>query len=146
MSLQQPTKKMSKSDANPKSRILITDTPDDISKKVKGALTDSQNSISYDPATRPGVSNLLEILSIFDDRNREPAALAVEHSSCTMKELKETVCGAVIQGLHGIRERYAELLSADDGKYIDHVEATGAKRARENAEETMAIVRQATGL
>merc|ERR1711939_634674 len=62
MSLKRPTQKMSKSDADPKSRILITDTREEIHAKVKGAITDSEPGISFDPEKRPGVSNLIEIL------------------------------------------------------------------------------------
>lgn len=146
MSLQQPTKKMSKSHPNPNSRILITDTPDDISKKIMSALTDSQNSVSYDPESRPGVSNLLEILSIFDEQARDPSQLGEALAGASLKELKQTVAQSVVAGLQGMRERYLDVLSADGGKYVDYVQAEGAKKARANAEETMAIVREATGL
>lgn len=146
MSLQQPTQKMSKSAVDPKSRILITDTPDDIHKKIMSSLTDSSNHVSYDPTNRPGVSNLLEILSIFDVQGRTPGELAERLSQASLKDLKQTVSGAVIQGLAGIRERYIDLLSADEGRYIDVVEDKGAKKARASAEETMAVVREATGL
>ncbi|KAJ0165393.1 Tryptophan--tRNA ligase, mitochondrial [Colletotrichum tanaceti] len=146
MSLQQPKQKMSKSAADPRSRILITDTPEEIHKKIMCARTDSSNQISYDPDNRPGVSNLLEILSIFDAQGRKPAQLAESHSQESLKDLKQAVSAAVVQGLDGIRERYFNFLSADEGRYLDAVEAQGAKRARLSAEETMAAVREATGL
>lgn len=146
MSLQQPHKKMSKSSNDAKSRILITDSPDEINQKLISALTDCDNSVSYDPVNRPGVSNLLEILSIFDESGREPAQLAESLSGHNLKQLKERVSESVVMGLNGIRERYIDLLSADEGKYLDFVEAEGARKARENAAETMAIVREATGL
>ncbi|CRK13779.1 hypothetical protein BN1723_002019 [Verticillium longisporum] len=146
MSLQQPHKKMSKSSNDARSRILITDSPDEINQKLMSALTDCDNSVSYDPVNRPGVSNLLEILSIFDESGREPAQLAESLSGHNLKQLKEKVSESVVLGLNGIRERYIDLLSADEGKYLDFVEAEGARKARENAAETMAIVREATGL
>ncbi|ROT38869.1 tryptophanyl-tRNA synthetase [Sodiomyces alkalinus F11] len=146
MSLQQPTKKMSKSDVDSKSHILITDTPEEIRRKVMAALTDSVNSVSYDPEARPGVSNLLDILSIFDSSGRDPAQLAEDLLNRSLMDLKQLVADAVITGLQGIRERFIDFLSADEGRYIDWVEAEGARKARENAEETMAIVRQAIGL
>ncbi|PNH42873.1 hypothetical protein VD0004_g4493 [Verticillium dahliae] len=146
MSLQQPHKKMSKSSNDARSRILITDSPDEINQKLISALTDCDNSVSYDPVNRPGVSNLLEILSIFDESGREPAQLAESLSGHNLKQLKERVSESVVMGLNGIRERYIDLLSADEGKYLDFVEAEGARKARENAAETMAIVREATGL
>lgn len=146
MSLQQPHKKMSKSSNDARSRISITDSPDEINQKLISALTDCDNSVSYDPVNRPGVSNLLEILSIFDESGREPAQLAESLSGHNLKQLKERVSESVVMGLNGIRERYIDLLSADEGKYLDFVEAEGARKARENAAETMAIVREATGL
>ncbi|KAK1484055.1 tryptophanyl-tRNA synthetase [Colletotrichum cuscutae] len=146
MSLQQPTQKMSKSARDPRSRILITDTPEEINVKIMSALTDSSNNVSYDPANRPGVSNLLEILSIFDVHARNPAQLADSFSHASLKDLKQAVSRAVVEGLGGIRERYMELLSVDEGRYLDAVEAKGASKARLNANETMALVREATGL
>lgn len=110
------------------------------------ALTDSLNSISFDPKARPGVSNLLGILSIFDSRGRDPGQIAEDLTNRPLLDLKQLVADAVIVGLHGIRQRYIDFLSADGGKYLDWVEAEGARKARENAEETMALVRQATGL
>merc|ERR1711939_99457 len=61
MSLTDPVKKMSKSDPNPKSRILLTDSNEVIRSKIKSAMTDSFDGISYEPERRPGVSNLLDI-------------------------------------------------------------------------------------
>ncbi|RQM06458.1 hypothetical protein DH86_00002299, partial [Scytalidium sp. 3C] len=75
MSLQDPQQKMSKSHADVRSRILITDTPEDIHRKIMAALTDSTNSVSYEPETRPGVANLLHLLSYFDGDQRTPAVL-----------------------------------------------------------------------
>lgn len=146
MSLTDPKSKMSKSDKSERSRILITDTPDEIQAKLASALTDSYTGISYDPAARPGISNLLDILSIFDPRQRSPAQLAEEHSDAQPRQFKALVSDAVCQGLHGIRSRYLDLLDLDRGGYLDHVEAQGARKARDSAEETMSIVRSAVGL
>ncbi|KAK1598808.1 tryptophanyl-tRNA synthetase [Colletotrichum navitas] len=146
MSLQQPNQKMSKSANDPRSRILIIDTPEEIHNKIMSARTDSSNYVSYDPTNRPGVSNLVEILSLFDSQGRTPCQLVETLSQASLKDLKRIVSAAVVQGLNGIRARYFELLSADEGKYLDAVEAQGAKRARLSAEETMTIVREATGL
>ena len=146
MSLQQPTQKMSKSHADPRSRIILTDTPEEIRKKVMSALTDSTNSVSYDPETRPGVSNLVEMISIFDEAGRTPQEITEELSGANLRTLKETAADAINRGLGNIRERYLEVLAKDDGKYIDHVAEQGAQKARANAEETMDIVRSAVGL
>ncbi|POR38464.1 Tryptophan--tRNA ligase, mitochondrial [Tolypocladium paradoxum] len=145
MSLTDPTSKMSKSHKNDRSRILITDTPDEIRAKVASALTDSLPGISYDLATRPGVSNLLDILSIFDAQQRSPAQLAQEHAETHPRQFKAMVSDAIIQGLHGIRSRYLGLLDTESA-FLDHVEADGARKARQSAEETMQLVRTAVGL
>ena len=66
MSLADPSKKMSKSDKNKKSRITLADDKNDIYAKIKRAVTDSEgNFISFDPAKRPGLSNLIQIYSAF---------------------------------------------------------------------------------
>ncbi|RSL95550.1 hypothetical protein CEP52_012031 [Fusarium oligoseptatum] len=144
MSLTDPTSKMSKSHKAEKSRILITDAPKDIKAKISSAKTDSIPGISYDPATRPGISNLLDILSIFDAEGRQAAQLAEAYSDLSPKQLKEMVSDAVITGLDGIRDRYLELVGKGD-EYLDSIEAVGARKARESAEETMQLVRGAIG-
>ena len=148
MSLQNPTQKMSKSHKSHWSRILITDTPEEINKKINSAVTDGDNFISYDSAARPGVSNLLRLLACFDDRGRTPEQLATKLSAknAGLGVLKKRVSESIIAGLGDIRERYLELLAEDGGRYIDHVAAKGARKAQLRADETMAIVREAIGL
>lgn len=146
MSLRNPLLKMSKSHADEDSRILITDRPDQIGNKVLSALTDSTNSVSYDPQGRPGVANLLGLWSHFDIQGRTPARLGVDMAGRGLKDLKIAVADAIIEGLKGIRERYEEVIAEDDGAYILELERRGAAKARENAQATMDIVRQAVGL
>ncbi|KAJ9134444.1 Tryptophanyl-tRNA synthetase [Pleurostoma richardsiae] len=148
MSLQQPNQKMSKSATDPRSRILLTDTPAEIRKKIMGALTDSTNAVSYDPVNRPGVSNLLELLSIFGEGNggKSAAELAEEMGSSNLGQLKARVADAVLEGIGGVRERFLDFLERDDGKYLDRVEAEGARKANASAQETMELVRAAVGL
>lgn len=143
MSLTEPTHKMSKSHKSDKSRILITDTTNEIRSKVASALTDSLPGITYEPTLRPGISNLLDILSVFDEQSRTAAELAVEHQGLSLRQLKNLVSDAVILGLQGIRDRYQELISSDN--YLRNVEEHGAKKARQSAEETMGIVKAAMG-
>lgn len=148
MSLTDPTKKMSKSDANAASRVLITDPPQDIRKKIMRAVTDSQSGfVSYDPAGRPGVSNLLEILSILEGENRSPDEVArgLEGSQHPLKALKERTADAVVTELRDVRERYLELMGNDDGKALDDLEALGAEKARASANATMKLVKEAVG-
>lgn len=146
MSLQEPHLKMSKSHSDPRSRILITDSPEEIHRKVMAALTDSTNSVSYEPETRPEVSNLLHLLSHFDSSGRTPEELARDCSGLDLRSFKTKISDTITTSLAPIRTRYAQFMSEDDGAYVDHVARTGAKKARESADATMAIVREAVGL
>lgn len=148
MSLTEPTKKMSKSDANPASRVLITDEAGAVRKKILRAVTDSQSAfVSYDPGARPGVSNLLEILAILEGRGRTPAETAAGFagSQHPLKALKERTADAVVAELRDVRERYLELMGKDGGKGLDEIEARGAEKARASADATMKLVREAVG-
>lgn len=149
MSLTDPTRKMSKSDPNAASRVLITDPGAEIKKKIMRAVTDSQSGfVSYDPAARPGVSNLLEILAILEGHGaRAPEEVAGDfaRSQHPLKALKERTAQAVITELRDVRERYLELLGGNDGRELDEIEARGAERARASAEATMKLVKDAVG-
>ncbi|KAL7918503.1 hypothetical protein ACQKWADRAFT_323719 [Trichoderma austrokoningii] len=144
MSLTEPTSKMSKSHKAQRSRILLTDTPEEIRSKIGSALTDSTPGVSYDPATRPGFSNLLEIYSVFDAQGRSPAQLAEVYANSSPKVFKEAVSDALIAGLHGIRDRYLHL-SANES-HLEMIEKEGARKAQQSAQETMDIVKSAVGL
>jgi tryptophanyl-tRNA synthetase len=136
---------MSKSSLNPLSRILITDPPSTIQKKIFSALTDGKNAVSYNPIRRPGVSNLLTILSHFDTERRSPEELGQVHARLGLKAFKTLVADAIVEGLEPVRRRYEEVV-AEGGGFLDEVEKRGARVARENAEETMVLVREAVGL
>lgn len=151
MSLTDPTQKMSKSNPNPASRILITDPPELITKKIMAAVTDSQNSVSWDPVNRPGVSNLLTLLSAFsaspDGKTQTPEELGkmYEGKGVGLGAFKKLVGEAVGEALEPVRRRYEEVRNEGVG-YLDQVEQRGAKVARESAEATMLKVRKAVGL
>ncbi|EDN09739.1 conserved hypothetical protein [Histoplasma mississippiense (nom. inval.)] len=138
MSLKQPMLKMSKSHNDPRSRILLTDSAEDIHQKIKLALTDSEPGISYDPSRRPGVSNLIEILGHVQggDGSRSFVEMGREHQRLSMRAFKEHVASTLIKHLKGIRERYLELTNNTSG-YIDKVAEDGAKIARDNADITL---------
>ncbi|KAI9672427.1 MAG: Tryptophan--tRNA ligase, mitochondrial [Trizodia sp. TS-e1964] len=146
MSLKEPNLKMSKSHRNPKSRILITDSDEEIYNNIKQALTDSISGVSYDPENRPGVSNLLDIMAYLESGSTSPYELAANFKELSMREFKERVAECVIANLSGIRARFQQIIAADEGRYVDHVAAEGAKKAHESAEATMVLVRDATGL
>ena len=146
MSLTEPTKKMSKSDPKPKSRILITDSREDIHGKLKTALTDSIEGVSYDRETRPGVSNLVDLMYHFDESlAASPEDMANELRDLSMRALKEKVADTVDSGISDIRECYQELMSGDQKELIGHAEE-GAQRAEKIAETTMERVRNAMGI
>lgn len=146
MSLAEPTKKMSKSDAKPKSRILITDTREAIHAKLKTALTDSMEGVSYDREKRPGVSNLVDLLYHFDPAGAaSPEQLANELQGLSMRALKERVADTVDTSISGIRARYQDLMGGDQKELVQHAEH-GAQRAEQIAESTMARVRDALGI
>ncbi|KAM3539079.1 hypothetical protein ARSEF1564_008013 [Beauveria bassiana] len=98
--------------------------------------------ISYDAESRPGIANLLDILSIFDSEGRTATQLAADFIS--PRELKAAVSEAVIKGMDGIGRRYKKLL--EDPEFLDHVAAEGGKNARQSADETMHLVREAIGI
>ncbi|KAI1448368.1 tryptophanyl-tRNA synthetase [Annulohypoxylon stygium] len=151
MSLVDPTKKMSKSSLKHRSRILITYSENEIRQRIAGATTDSENYVSYEPETRPGVSNLLELLSQCGPpsptgQRPTPQELAENFQGLSLKFLKSAVADAVVLELAGVRERYNEFLHRKGGKWIDEIEEEGAEAARQNAEATMKLVRHAVGL
>lgn len=143
MSLKEPTSKMSKSHADEKSRIILTDSPAAIQKKIKVALTDSQPNITYDPAQRPGVSNLIEILSHFEGQSCEE--IAAEFEGASLRALKEHVASRITYHLTDIRERYVSIMDDKTG-YLDSIAQQGAEAAQANAAVTMRKVRDAMGL
>ncbi|RDW70196.1 tryptophanyl-tRNA synthetase [Coleophoma crateriformis] len=145
MSLQDARQKMSKSHPDPRSRILLTDTPNEIKRKVMSALTDSTNAVSYDPENRPGVSNLLELLSHLDESGRTPSELGSVYSGLSLKDFKTILSDTLSESLSTFRDQYHKIMAEDEGRYLDHVAIKGAKKARESAEETMVLVREAIG-
>lgn len=140
MSLQDPTSKMSKSDPNPSSRILLIDSADEIAQKVKTAVTDSDRYVSYDWETKPGISNLLELASVLGGRSIDD--LVADHHDAGYGVFKAAVAEAIIDGLAPIRARFAEL---DDAEIVATMRRNGDV-ARERAEAEMGSVREKVGL
>lgn len=140
MSLQEPTDKMSKSDSNSKATVLLTDSNDEIVRKLRAAVTDTGTEVAYDWEKKPGISNLLEIYSFFSGRSIDD--LVEEHRSGGYGAFKSAVAEAVAEGLKPIREAYEGLSDAE----VSRVMADSAERARASAGETMQLVREAVGL
>ena len=147
MSLKDPTVKMSKSAEDPNSRILLTDSMAQITEKLRTALTDEKNYVSWEPETRPGVSNLLELMSYMDRAKRSPQEIAssLHGAGANLGQLKSEVAETVNEALQDIRARY-DVLMRDKPSFLDLVAREGAEEARESAERTMSVVRSAVGL
>ena len=145
MSLREPRLKMSKSHADPKSRILITDTEEEINTKIKAAVTDSEEGITYDPKARPGVANLLEILKHTTQSSHSCEELANDLSSLTMRQLKDHVCQAVVKCLGGIRESYLDLMLPSNNS-ITLARQVCQTRAVSKANHVLHQVKQRIGL
>lgn len=141
MSLQTPTKKMSKSDANVKEYISMLDEPAVIRKKIKSAVTDSSGVIEFDPAEKPGVSNLLTIFSAFSGESID--SLVDRFKGVGYGQFKEELADAIIAVMEPIQERYYELLKSDK---LDAILDEGAKKANYVANKTLRKMEKAVGL
>ncbi len=142
MSLRNPLQKMSKSDNQEMSRITLSDTPDEIRKKFRRAVTDSIGNITFDPAERPGVSNLVTIYSAVTEISTEEVCLQFEGKQSV--DLKEELAEILVDKLGPIRERI-EQLESDEG-YVDDVLTRGAERARAIAEDNISTITRLVGL
>ncbi len=141
MSLQEPTKKMSKSDPIDKACIFLLDEPNVIRKKIASAVTDSDGIIKYDPVNKPGVSNLLTILSAAS--NKDIKDLEQEYVGRGYGEFKKDVAEAVVNMLEPIQKRYNELLNSDE---IDHILDDGREKASMLARKMVSKVKRKMGL
>ena len=143
MSLQEPEKKMSKSDNNPNNFIGLLEDPKKLAKKIKRAVTDSdeQANIYFNPTEKPGVSNLLTLLSLATGKSINE--LEPEYTDKMYGHLKGDVADAVVALLEPIQARYAEIRA--DRAYLDDVMRQGAEKASARAAETLAKVYKAVG-
>ncbi len=132
MSLQEPERKMSKSDAED-SFISVLDTPDVIRRKYRRAVTDSEAVIRYDPEHKPGVSNLLSILAALTGESAQDIAESMAGKG--YGELKSAVAEATIETLTPMQERFHQLMN--DKAYLTSVYRGGAERASALAERTL---------
>ena len=141
MSLQEPTKKMSKSDDNQTATVYLLDTPKDIEKKIKRAQTDSDNAVRYDREAKPGISNLMDIFAALTDKSHEEIEKA--YAGQGYGTFKKDVAEATISVLEPIQNRYAELIDTPE---LDVILTKGAEKAREKASKTYEAVTKAMGL
>jgi tryptophanyl-tRNA synthetase len=140
MSLTDPTKKMSKSDENSKSRIEMLDTPDVIRKKFASAVTDSGSEIKFDRNKKPGISNLLNILSVCTQT--KISDLEKKYADTSYGEFKKIVAEAVIKLLEPFQTNYAKI----SDEYVRDVLDLGSKKVATRAQASLKRVKDAVGL
>ena len=140
-SLQDPTKKMSKSDENPNASVYLTDDRDAILRKFKRAVTDSGNEIRFAPDEKPGVSNLLTVYESFTGKTVEEAEK--DFAGKGYGEFKLAVGEAVADKLAPVQAEQARILK--DKAYLSGVLAAGAERAYKTARKTLSKVYRKVG-
>lgn len=140
MGLDDPSKKMSKSNPNKGSYVLLLDSPDDIRKKFSRAVTDSDMQIRYDWEKKPAVSNLIEIYSVFSGENIP--VIEKRYEGQGYGSFKKELAEVVIEKLTPIQENYREIVHSSE---LDRILKDGAARAAAAAERTLTKVKQAMG-
>jgi tryptophanyl-tRNA synthetase len=140
MSLQNPSAKMSKTDPDPDSYIGLTEDPETTRRKVMGAVTDSDRKVRYDWDEKPGISNLLELMSF--SSGRPIPELESEFGDAGYGSFKKAVAEAVVERLAPIRGRFKRTEDTE----VARVMQKAALDARTRAEATMRLVRKAVGL
>lgn len=138
--LQDPAIKMSKSRSSPQGKVLLLEAPESITKKIKRAVTDAETDVRYDPAAKPGVSNLLELLSVAT--GTAPADLAEKYEN--YGGLKADTAAAVVEFLRPVQQRFADL--QQDPGYVMGVLRDGAEKAGAVAAATYLRAADAVGL
>ena len=141
MSLQEPTKKMSKSDTNEKSFVLMTDSADVIMKKFKSAVTDSDGVVKYDTENKPGISNLMGIYSVMTGKGFEE--IEKEFDGQGYGTFKTAVAQSVIDTLKPVQDEYNRILA--DKTYLEGVLKDGAEKARYQANKLLNKVYRKVG-
>lgn len=141
MSLQEPTKKMSKSDENVRGFISMLDDPKTIEKKIKSAVTDSDGIVAFDVENKPGVSNLLTIYSSCTGESIEDIVQKYEGKG--YGDFKSGTARAVIDLLSPIQETYQTLMESSE---LDRILDNGSAKASNVATETLKKAKKAMGL
>ena len=140
MSLQEPTKKMSKSDENPGAYIAVLDEPDVIRKKISRAVTDSLNTVRYNPEEQPAISNLLTIYSLFAEKSIQEIEQMYEGKG--YGALKKDLAEVVVTALSPIQNRYKELRESGE---LEQILKKGAEKAAERASKKVIQVKESMG-
>jgi len=140
MDLQEPTVKMSKSRGTPQGRIDVFEDPATITRKITRAVTDADGEVRYEPTTKPGVSNLLQLLAAVS--RTTPHELAGRYSQ--YGPLKADTAAAVVEFLRPVQDRFRQLEA--DPAYVREVLVKGADKAAALAGPVLSRARRAIGL
>ncbi|MEG0250161.1 MAG: tryptophan--tRNA ligase [Peptostreptococcus sp.] len=132
MSLQEPLKKMSKSDSNENGYILLAEDADTTAKKIKKAVTDSVGIVKYNDE-QPGLRNLINIYSALTDQTVDQIVAMYEGKG--YGAFKKEMAEAVVESLRPMREQYNYLL--DNRDYLESIYIKGAQKAEKRAKETL---------
>lgn len=141
MSLQEPTKKMSKSDSNTKGFISLLDPPNIVAKKIKSAVTDSDGIVKYDKENKPGISNLLSIYSIFTGKTI--AELEAMYEGKGYGDFKSDLADVMVEFITPFQEKYEYYMNSDE---LDRILDEGAEKARRKSFKMLKKMENAMGL
>jgi tryptophanyl-tRNA synthetase len=141
MSLEDPTKKMSKSDAHPNAYITLLDDPKTIKKKINRATTDSERLVTFDPK-RPGITNLLTIYQILTGQSKQEIEADFEGKG--YGDFKAVLIERLVETLSPIQQRYNELIN--DMPTLEGLLKQGADSVRPMAEQTIQNAKHVIGL
>ena len=142
MGLQDPTSKMSKSATNLNDTIFLNDSPDEIRRKFKKAVTDSENVVRYDKENKPGVSNLMTIYGLIE--NKSMSDIEKEFAGKGYGDFKTAVAASVVKKLEPMQNKYNELLA--NPEKLKAIYEAGSKKANERANKLIKEVYKKIGL
>jgi len=140
MSLRHPENKMSKSSDDINGTIYFNDEKDNILKKFKSSVTDSENIVRYDPKNKPGISNLIEIYAAVNDKEISDTEKEFENSQ--YGEFKIAVAETVIDYLDPIKKNFDDLTSEN----LEDIVVSNLKSAKDSAQKTIIEVEEALGI
>lgn len=142
MSLQDPSKKMSKSDSNKDAFITLLDSREEIERKIKKAVTDSENIIKYSD-DKPGIKNLIDIYSAVTDKKAKE--IEEEFKDVGYGKFKLAVADAIANALEPLQTKYKELNAPENDDYFRKICEKGAREASEIANKKIKEVKKAVG-
>ena len=142
MGLQDPKSKMSKSSTIPNDSIFLIDSPEEIMKKIKKAVTDSEGIVKYDEENKPGISNLMEIYGIIENKTMDEIEKEFEGKNYGI--FKQEVANSIIKELEPFHKKYNELMS--NPQYLEEMCKKGAEKAQKIANKTLKLVYQKIGI